>query len=386
MSIACRRLPFVLLFAMLATTVAGCSHGSWRGTVKIGFVGPFSGYDTTSAYDDYRALQLAVEEWNDNGGVVGYRVEVVALDDRNQPLEAALQAREMAADPDVLGVVGYFSAETAAAAEREHALLGLPALVLAAGWEGAAPPGVLRLGPAMEEMATEAADWLQERSRGGPVAVVYEERGPAERGLAENLARLVQSEARARGLSADSIRLGRYDRNWPELARRLRVSKARAVYYSGSFEPLASFWAAEGGSLPGLELLASDKADTPDFARLIGGKASAVVYQPSTYDFAMDDRGLSFEARYRKLTGKQPRPNARLTYAAAVYLLQKAAAAAEGDKKPNRRDLMRLWWQPEQSREGAGATLWESKNPSGMPALAGLHLATPGYPGPREVP
>jgi branched-chain amino acid transport system substrate-binding protein len=48
--------------------------------------------------------------------VSGYRVELVALNDFDDPAEAEKQARALMADPDVLGVVGHLSEATTQAA------------------------------------------------------------------------------------------------------------------------------------------------------------------------------------------------------------------------------------------------------------------------------
>jgi ABC-type branched-subunit amino acid transport system substrate-binding protein len=75
------------------------------------------------------AVRLAVRDRNEVGGIDGrYLVELVALNDFDEPQEALLQASEMAVDPDVLGVVGGWSPLSASAAAPEYQSLGLPFL------------------------------------------------------------------------------------------------------------------------------------------------------------------------------------------------------------------------------------------------------------------
>jgi ABC-type branched-subunit amino acid transport system substrate-binding protein len=68
-------------------------------------------------------------ERNAVGGVGGYKVELVALNDFGEPDEAHLQAREFAADPAVLGVVTGWNCETAQAALPVYRQVGLPVAV-----------------------------------------------------------------------------------------------------------------------------------------------------------------------------------------------------------------------------------------------------------------
>jgi branched-chain amino acid transport system substrate-binding protein len=83
--------------------------------VKIGLAAPFEGLDRSLGYEALAGVKLALDERNRAGGVGGYMVELVALNDFGEPEEARLQAREFAADPAVVGVVTGGSDVTAAA-------------------------------------------------------------------------------------------------------------------------------------------------------------------------------------------------------------------------------------------------------------------------------
>jgi branched-chain amino acid transport system substrate-binding protein len=73
--------------------------------------------------------KLAVAERNAAGGVNGYMLELVALNDLSELQEARLQAREFAVDPAVLGVITGWSEETAEAAFPVYRQLGLAVAV-----------------------------------------------------------------------------------------------------------------------------------------------------------------------------------------------------------------------------------------------------------------
>lgn len=123
----------VLLLAVLL------GWGLWRyaraasapPTVKIGLVAPFEGLYRNTGYDVLFAVKQAIAERNEGEGLNGYRVELVALNDFNDPAEAARQAQALAADAGVVGVVGHFSAEATLAALPVYHQAGL---VLVAPW------------------------------------------------------------------------------------------------------------------------------------------------------------------------------------------------------------------------------------------------------------
>ena len=106
--------------------LAACSGpGIVKPTVKIGLSAPFEGLHRDLGYAALHAVQLAVRERNASGGVgQRYLVELVALNDLNEVGKAVEQARKMAVDPGVLGVLGGMSQETALAA-AEYESLGL---------------------------------------------------------------------------------------------------------------------------------------------------------------------------------------------------------------------------------------------------------------------
>jgi len=135
----CRIASLLLVLTGCILFLSACSFpGSVKPTVKIGLSAPFEGRDRDLGYEVLHAVRLAVRQRNEAGGVgERYLVELVALNDFNEPEEAILQAREMAVDRDVLGVLGGWSSATFAAAAPEYRRLGLAFLSAAMDWSQA---------------------------------------------------------------------------------------------------------------------------------------------------------------------------------------------------------------------------------------------------------
>lgn len=104
---------FLLLFLSgLITMAAGKPQ-----VVKIGFVGPITGDQASIGLDELHALQLAVDNCNARGQIIpGRRIEVVPLDDQHNPSQAVAMAKRLAADPDVMAVVGHVNSSCTLAA------------------------------------------------------------------------------------------------------------------------------------------------------------------------------------------------------------------------------------------------------------------------------
>jgi hypothetical protein len=116
--------------------LAACSFpGSVKPTVKVGLSAPFEGRYRDLGYEALYAVRLSVQQRNEAGGVGGrYWVELVALNDFNEPEDALVQARKMAVDHGVLGVLGGWSEETAVAVAPEYERLGIPFLTAEMDW------------------------------------------------------------------------------------------------------------------------------------------------------------------------------------------------------------------------------------------------------------
>ncbi|MCS7261366.1 MAG: ABC transporter substrate-binding protein [Anaerolineae bacterium] len=112
-----RYLPMILLL-LLPSAMTSCAPNLCRGTrpiLKVGLAAPFEGVARPLGYEALQGVKLAIAQWNAHGGPGGYMVELVALNDANDPQEARLQAEEFLADPAVLGVIAGWNAATAQA-------------------------------------------------------------------------------------------------------------------------------------------------------------------------------------------------------------------------------------------------------------------------------
>ena len=96
--------------------------------LKIGLVAPFEGRYREIGYDVIYSARLAVREINLSGGIEGYRVALVALDDSGDVTLARETAESLTLDPAVVVVVGHWLTETTAVAAPIYAAANLPFL------------------------------------------------------------------------------------------------------------------------------------------------------------------------------------------------------------------------------------------------------------------
>jgi branched-chain amino acid transport system substrate-binding protein len=98
------------LLAALVVLAAGCSHtGSGSALpIKIALEGPITGPQSSNGVDMLRGAQLAVQEANAKGGVLGHSIDLIPADDRADPAHGKQVADQMVG-AGVFAVIGPYN-------------------------------------------------------------------------------------------------------------------------------------------------------------------------------------------------------------------------------------------------------------------------------------
>jgi len=156
---------------------SACSTpGSVLPVVKIGLVAPFEGPQRAMAYDALFATKLALSRFNEqqrNAG--GPLVELVALNDDGQAIRSRQVAQEMAVDPAIVGVIGPWSAEAAAAAAKTYREANLPVVYPGLGLgqlDTTGEPTYLNVCATDAEVGAKAAEYVAQQGPSQRIVVV----------------------------------------------------------------------------------------------------------------------------------------------------------------------------------------------------------------------
>ncbi len=101
------RLRVFGMFAAVAALLAAAPAEA-QGPIKIGEINSFSGIGAPFTGPYRASIEMAVEEVNAKGGVLGRSVEVIFRDDKGQPAEAVKHAQELVASEKVHLISGTF--------------------------------------------------------------------------------------------------------------------------------------------------------------------------------------------------------------------------------------------------------------------------------------
>ncbi|MGA9350260.1 MAG: branched-chain amino acid ABC transporter substrate-binding protein [Anaerolineae bacterium] len=309
---------------ILGWLICSCAGlGSTKPVVKIGLVAPFEGLYRHLGYDVLYAVKLAVRERNAAGGVSGHKVELVALDDGNDPAQAPLQAKKMIVDPDVMGVIGHFSDEAALAALDEYHRVGLALItqVAADAVTERGYPEVFRLYARNELLGMEAARHVVKELGMRRLAVL---RGRDD--LADAFALMAEQLGATIMLDTDvdfTFHVSRF-------------TSAELVFFSGG--------AVEGAELitqareAGIEaiFMGGSGLDSPYVAQIGGEAVRGTLYITAAPRIEELVNSGDFVTDYQALAGRLPGPQAIMAYDATRVLLEALARAIGCQGRPTR--------------------------------------------------
>jgi branched-chain amino acid transport system substrate-binding protein len=107
-----RKLLLSLLPALVIAAsfvVAGCGKsGGDSKSIKIGLAGVLTGGDGQIGASMLNGSQIAIDEWNAKGGVLGKQIEPVVINDEGDPQKAVTAAQTLI-DDGVVAVIGHFN-------------------------------------------------------------------------------------------------------------------------------------------------------------------------------------------------------------------------------------------------------------------------------------
>ncbi|MBC7236161.1 MAG: branched-chain amino acid ABC transporter substrate-binding protein [Chloroflexi bacterium] len=316
-----------------------------RGEVIVYVAAPLSGWQANGGQTVVGGTRLAAEEINRRGGLLGYRVQIMPVDDEADSEVAVEVAREIAdavvrEDKLVLGVIGHYnSGQTAAALEIYR---DLPVVVVT---PTASDPALTRAGYRrfFRVNATDAAqgpydaDFLINKLGAQRIVVVYAENDYG-RGLKEEMIKALE---RLGHPAVDVIGIQEAANTYAEAVARIARANPDAVFLAG--------YETEGYVLlpelreAGIEatFMASDGCFLYDFVDGSGQWAEGVYVSGITPDpKAVADE--DWWRAYQQLENRNPGTYSVAGYAAMTVLAEGVRAANSFDAEAISAALRRI--------------------------------------------
>ena len=176
-----------LLAGLLAAWSGPATAQLQRQVIRIGIGTPLTGGAATFGVEMKNAVELAIEEQNGAGGVLGARLEAAVFDDEASDAKGRAGAAALCQDPAVLAVVGHVNSNVSITASSVYAGCGLAMLTPMSSNPGVTDrglPNVFRLTNRDDHKGPGLAAYLYRRAAKRR-AVVVDDQTAYGRGLAD---------------------------------------------------------------------------------------------------------------------------------------------------------------------------------------------------------
>ena len=310
-------------------------------TIKVATQSPLSGSQSAIGVDIKNSAQMAMEQLSEPLTKMGFKVELAPYDDQANPDTGVANAKNLVADPSVLGVVGHYNSGVAIPSSEEYHAANLCTI-----GPGNTNPVVTDRGYA-EINRVCGRDDVQggvgaefAKSMGIKTVWVLSDKGAYGQGIATYF----NKEATAKGIKVLGVTDTEEKDNFDAVLMPILSAKPDTIYFGGMFDHTAVFYkqAREKG-YKGL-FLTCDGLDSSDSTK-IAGKAlteglgtfySSTVGPPQSYP-----NTAKFIADFKAKFNKGPEPFCAQAYDAMAIMLKgiENAAKASNGKLPARAEV-----------------------------------------------
>ncbi len=325
---------FLIIFVMLLVVFSfGLSQATAAETIKIGVILPLSGGSSIAGLEVLSGIELAMENVNAAGGVLGKQIELIKENDESIPTKGVTAAQKLITRDKVSALIGTYNSSVALPTSDVARRSKIP--MISGGSTSSKvtqknTPGDLwffRAFPGSNSQGTQSAEDVVYRLKKTKLAILYENTAYGK--SLEKTFREVTTNAGATILASDSYNHG--DTDFYSQLTKLKTLKPEGIYIAGLIAEGAAIlrqarelglntqFIGSGGLMSDqLMKLAKEGAE---------GFAVSTMYEPSTNNPV----GAEFGKQYFKRFNKNANTHSALGYDAMSVLADAIKRAGSTD-------------------------------------------------------
>jgi branched-chain amino acid transport system substrate-binding protein len=310
---------------LLASSLTG--YAMAQDSMTIGLLVPTSGSEATYGQDMANAAELALEEINAAGGILGKQVTTVVGDDACDPQQSVNAASKLASS-GVIGVVGGYCSGATLPTLKIFADASIPFVITAANSTQLIPANTgnaFMINSTGNDQVAKALEYFNSKDV-NTIALV--DQGDAYSQDLANLTRQRWEESGKTIATAETVNKGEQD--YSAVVTSIRSANPDAVFWTAYY--------ADGGLLirqlrqAGYQgiIAVGDGSNSPELFNIAGSAAEGVIaFSNPTAEFLPNAK--AFVDSYTAKFGNAPGPYAPLTYDGTKLLASAIEEAGSTD-------------------------------------------------------
>jgi branched-chain amino acid transport system substrate-binding protein len=326
----------VLTWALPATVPA-----QGRATIKIATQSPLSSDRAGDRAVQGEAIklgaQLAIEQLKTPLERMGFRVELMALDDQDRPHVGVSNAKNVVVDRDVLAVIGHLSSGVAIPASEVYKDVAL-AMVSPAGTSPLVTDrgllNVSRVCGRDDVQGEVGAEFAASTVKARSVYVVHD-RTPYGQLVAEAF----KADAERRGIRVVGFEGTEERSSFDPVIAPIKAKGPDLIYFAGRYDQAAPFFVQARERGVTAKLLGPDGLDSSDLTRIAGKAVVGLQLTSVASPMATLPKAKPFVDDFRRRFGGDPGPHAAEAYDATAVALKAIETAAAGGRAPSRGEV-----------------------------------------------
>ena len=326
----------VVGFLIAVNVLQSCSKKGR--TISVGAVFPLAGDNAVFGVPQRNAAQLAVDEINADGGVLGKQLVLVVEDDAGQAKTATLAAQKIIADKNLVAVVGHPNSGCAIPASKIYYEAGVPFVTSTAtnptltdqGYEN-----VFRFAPTDDMQGFSIAEFICNKL-GHQSVVLLHDNGAYGKGIEGNV-KLRFTDLGGRVLLEDAIDPKALD--FKQVLLKIKQLSPPVVFYGGMLPEGARL--VRQAKQVGLEavFVFGDGCYDETFVELAGTDCRNVYISFLAAPADQMESAKAFYGRYKARFGDQPSFFAPYAYDAISVIADAIGKASSSDRAAIIREL-----------------------------------------------
>lgn len=319
----------LFVLAMVAVMTCMLAASAMADDLKIGIMVPTTGSEATYGKDMENAINMAVEEINAKGGVLGMKIVTTTGDAACDPQQATAAANKLVSE-DVVGVVGGYCSGATLPTLKIYGDAGVPIVIAAANSTkliGANPGNGFMINSTGFDQADTAVSLFKKKGY-KKLAIIHQGDG-----YSEDLAKLTQKKWTDMGnevVAFEVVNKGEQDHS--SLVTRIKSKAPDAVFWTAYYADgaLVIKQLRQGGFMK--QIAVGDGSNSPKLMEIAGQAAEGVFcFSNPTVEYL--PAAKAFGDNYKKQFKMDPGPYSALAYDGMYLMADAIKRAGKADKK-----------------------------------------------------